>query len=143
MLSANLFFAAMNTQEPQTAAPPPSKLPPALEMEVMKALWRIEGGTVSQVQEQMRAGKPLAYTTVMTMLDRLTRKGIVARVKQGRSYRYAPLMRKDDALRLALDRVVHDFFGGAGDRLLEHLIDAQRVSRAAAPAERAMDSALL
>ena len=128
------------TPAAQSAAP---KLPPALEMEVMKALWRIEAGTVGQVREQMRAPKPLAYTTVMTMLDRLARKGVVTRVKQGRGYRYAPVMRKDDALQLALDRIVCDFFGGAGERLIEHLVNARRENRPAAPAERAMDSALL
>ncbi len=133
----------MDTHEPQTGAPHPRKLPPALEMEVMKALWRLGTGTVGQVQEQMHNQKPLAYTTVMTMLDRLTRKGVVARAKQGRSYRYAPVMHKDDALRLALDRIVHDFFSDSSERLLEHLIDAQRETRPAAPAERVLDSALL
>ena len=133
----------MDTHETRTGAALPRKLPPALEMEVLKALWRIEGGTVSQVQEQMRNRKPLAYTTVMTMLDRLTRKGVVARVKRGRSYRYAPVMHKDEALQLALDRIVHDFFGDSSERLLEHLIDVRRETRTAAPPERVLDSALL
>ncbi len=133
----------MDTHELQAGASNPCKLPPALEMEVMKALWRIEAGTVSQVQEQMRNQKPLAYTTVMTMLDRLTRKGIVKRSKQGRRYRYAPVMHKDDALELALDRLVHDFFGDSSQRLLDHLITARRESRLPAPADRVLDSALL
>ncbi len=127
----------------QAGAPQPRKLPPALEMEVMKALWRLGDGTVGQVQEQMQDRKPLAYTTVMTMLDRLTRKGIVKRAKQGRSYRYAPVMHEDDALQLALDRLVHDFFGDSSQRLLEHLIAARRQARPPAPAERVLDSALL
>ncbi len=133
----------MDTFEAQNGTATPRKLLPALEMEVMKALWMLGTGTVSQVQERMRRDKPLAYTTVMTMLDRLTKKGVVTRAKSGRSYCYTPLLHKDDALRLALDRLVHDFFGDSSQRLLEHLIDAQHGAQQTETAGRPLDSALL
>ena len=133
----------MDTFEIQVSTPTPRKLLPALEMEVMKVLWRLETGTVGQVQEHMRDDKPLAYTTVMTMLDRLTKKGVISRRKQGRSYRYSPVMHKDHALQLALERLVHDFFGDSSQRLLEHLVHEQRQTRPIEPAAEALDSSLL
>jgi hypothetical protein len=53
------------------------------------------------------------------------------------------VLHKDDALRLALDRLVHDFFGDSSQKLLNHLIDAQDQTRPSETAGRPMDSALL
>ena len=133
----------MDMLETQNGTAAPRKLLPALEMEVMKALWMLGSGTVSQVQANMQHDKQLAYTTVMTMLDRLSKKGVVTRAKNGRSYRYTAVLHKDDALRLALDRLVHDFFGDSSQKLLNHLIDAQHQTRPSETAGHPMDSALL
>lgn len=133
----------MDMLETQNGTAAPRKLLPALEMEVMKALWMLGSGTVSQVQANMQHDKQLAYTTVMTMLDRLSKKGVVTRAKNGRSYCYTAVLHKDDALRLALDRLVHDFFGDSSQKLLNHLIDAQHQTRPSETAGHPMDSALL
>jgi predicted transcriptional regulator len=98
------------------------KLPPALELEVLKVLWGAEEElTVAQVQEAMQPNRPLAYTTVLTLLERLHRRGQVSRRKQGRGYAYRPALERDAALDLALDRLVQDFFGNSRQRLLSHL----------------------
>ncbi len=98
------------------------RLPPALELEVLKVLWA--GGsefTVAEVQEAMKPYRPLAYTTVLTLLERLYRKAQVSRRKQGRGYSYRPLLERDAALDLALDRLAKDFFGNSRQLLLVHL----------------------
>jgi predicted transcriptional regulator len=98
------------------------RLPPALELEVLKVLWTGDDEpTVAEVQESMRPYRPLAYTTVLTLLERLYRKGLVTRRKQGRGYAYRPLLERDAALDLALDRLAKDFFGNSRQRLLIHL----------------------
>ena len=62
-----------------------------LEAAVMDRLWsRDEPLSVREVLEDLRAERPLAYTTVMTVLDNLHRKGIVIRQKSGRAYVYRP-----------------------------------------------------
>lgn len=62
----------------------------ALEREVLAALWQQEGAaTPRQVQEAL--AEKLAYTTVMTILTRLWRKGVVERSRHGRAFRYRPL----------------------------------------------------
>jgi predicted transcriptional regulator len=61
-----------------------------LERAVMDVLWQIdEGLTVRQVSGRL-ADRALAHTTVMTVLDRLAKKGLVRRVRDGRAWRYRP-----------------------------------------------------
>ncbi|MGI8614882.1 MAG: BlaI/MecI/CopY family transcriptional regulator [Nocardioidaceae bacterium] len=63
-----------------------------LERDVMDRLWDSERPLlVRDVHSLLRAERDLAYTTVMTVLDRLTRKGIVSRTLEGRAYRYSPV----------------------------------------------------
>ncbi len=121
--------------------PAPRRLPP-LELEVMKSLWEMENATVGQTQAHMRATRLLAYTTVLTLLDRLAKKGAVRREKRGRGYVYSPVLTRDDALVGALDRLVHDFFEDSPARLLDYLENRQPA--AAEPSEmRPIDSVLL
>lgn len=106
---------------------------PELEMEVMKVLWEHETATVGEVQEQLKPSRPLAYTTVMTVLDRLSRKRVVTRAKRGRGYLYRPTWSREDACELALDRLLTDFFGNDPDELSNYL---QRHNGAAPPMRR-------
>ena len=62
---------------------------PELELEVMKVLWRRDTATVADVQEELKPARPLAYTTVMTVLDRLARKGVVTRSLTGKAWLYS------------------------------------------------------
>jgi predicted transcriptional regulator len=100
----------------------PEKLLPPLELEAMKSLWALGKGTVSDVQQRMGRTRELAYTTVMTLLDRLAKKGVVSRRKQSRSYVYKPVLERQDALELALDRLVYDFFNDSRQDLRAHLL---------------------
>ena len=138
----------MNT--PATGSKPEKLLPP-LELGAMKSLWALGEGTVSQVQEHMRPARALAYTTVMTLLDRLAKKGAVSRRKQSRSYVYKPVLQRQEALELALDRLVHDFFDDSRQQLWAHLENGPRPAAPDRPTARdrpaaedePLDSALL
>jgi predicted transcriptional regulator len=109
----------------------------------MKALWRLREATVREVRQEMV--RPLAYTTVMTLLDRLARKGAVERRKEGRSHVYAPVISREAALEVAVDRLAQDFFEGSRERLREHLDGRRPAPSAAASAEpgELLDAALL
>ena len=79
-----------------------------LELDCMKVLWKYPGASVAQV----RAGlpRPLAYTTVMTVLDRMSAKGLVERRKNGRAYLYNAALDLEAARRSAVSRLVAGFF---------------------------------
>jgi predicted transcriptional regulator len=100
---------------------PVERLLPALELDVMKVLWRRGDSSVAQVQQGLKPDRELAYTTVMTVLDRLHRKGAVSRIKDGRSFIYRTELSRDRALKLSLERLLRDFFGNSKEELVAHL----------------------
>ena len=100
---------------------PPRDVPPPLEMLCLKALWSLGEGNVSDVRALVAESKPLAYTTVMTVLDRLARRNMVTRRKAGRAFVYAPRMSKDAMRRLAVKEFVDSFFDGSEEKLSEFL----------------------
>jgi predicted transcriptional regulator len=73
-----------------------------LETRVMNILWADNPLSVRDVKARLKGAK-LAYTTVMTTLDRLYRKGLLARTKNGLAFVYLPAMDRDEYHR----RVVH------------------------------------
>jgi predicted transcriptional regulator len=105
-----------------------------LELDCMNALWPLEEATVRQVQEALSARRPRAYTTIMTILDRLAQKGIVARRKVGKAYVYVANLRTGDAQQHAVQQVIEGFFGGSRAALTAHLagkqIPAEQIQRA-------------
>ena len=125
----------------------PSKreIPPPLELECLKVLWKLGEGSVKEVRGGLTANRNLAYTTVMTVLERLARKGGVARRKVGRSFRYAPVLSRDGLRRLAIRDLVDSFFGGSEDELLEYLRTVGRAPAAGAESKAAttIETALL
>ncbi len=116
---------------------------PELELEVMKILWRMRSATVGDVHEDMAPRRPLAYTTVMTVLDRLARKGAVTRFKQGRGYVYQPQLTEEYARNIAVDRLLSDFFRDSPHELASYLRQAQQGASGLERVGRQLDSSLL
>jgi len=65
-----------------------------LEQRLMDALWERGNATVREVQES-NCCPELAYTTLMTTLDRLYKKGLLSREAEGRAFRYTPAMTRE------------------------------------------------
>jgi predicted transcriptional regulator len=99
----------------------PRDVPPPLELACLKALWSLREGNVRAVQEMVALTRPLAYTTIMTVLDRLVRKGKLARRKVGRAFVYSPEASRDSMRRAALRELVDGYFDGSEAELLEFL----------------------
>jgi len=100
---------------------PQRDMPPPLELECLKALWGIGEGTVRDVRHVMVGNRNLAYTTVMTVLDRLEKRGGVSRRKQGRSFVYVPKLSREELRRFAVKEVVDRFFEGSQEALAHFL----------------------
>jgi predicted transcriptional regulator len=68
-----------------------------LEARVMRRIWaRREPVTVREVLGDLQQERPVAYTTVMTVMDNLRKKGWLQRQAEGRAYRYAPLISAEE-----------------------------------------------
>ena len=92
-----------------------------LELDCMNTLWPLGEATVREIRDGLAARRPRAYTTIMTIMDRLARKGVVERRKVGRAYKYVPNLSEDDARAQALGQVVESFFGGSREAVMAHL----------------------
>jgi BlaI family penicillinase repressor len=121
------------------------EIPPPLELECLKVLWTLGEGNVKDVRQALTGNRNLAYTTVMTVLDRLARKGGVARRKVGRSFVYVPVLSRGVLRRLAVQDLVDRFFEGSEAALMELLRDGETSQPApsAAAAEADLDPTLL
>jgi len=93
------------------------ELPPPLEMMCLNSLWEIGEGNVEDVRKVISLTRPLAYTTVLTLLDRLTRRGAVSRRKEGRGFRYQPTVARDKLRRMALRQFLEYHFEGSEAQL--------------------------
>lgn len=91
------------------------------EMDVMNVLWRLESGTVSEVQGGL--ADELAYTTVLTILRTLEKKGHIRHKAEGRAHRYVPLIGKEEAREGAVRRVTGKLFSGSPELLMAHLLN--------------------
>src|SRR5271156_415980 len=101
-------------------------LPPALhelESEVMEALWA--ANAECSVRAEMdapnpRAAKPRAYTTYMTIMARLHKKGLLERRREGKTDLYAPVFARDDYIALRAQSAVDELVDEYGDVALSH-----------------------
>jgi predicted transcriptional regulator len=105
-----------------------------LELDCMNTLWPMGEGTVREIRDALASRRPRAYTTIMTIMDRLARKGVVERRKTGRAYTYRPNLSAETARAQALSQVIESFFGGSKESLMAHLDGAQPKARALAAA---------
>src|SRR5260370_15019447 len=89
-----------------------------LELDCMNTLWPMGEGTVREIRDGLALRRPRAYTTIMTIMDRLARKSVVERRQIVRAYMYRPNLSAEEARAQALRQVVEDFFGGFEDELI-------------------------
>lgn len=93
-----------------------------LEMRVMGVLWEVSPLTVRDVKARLKGSK-LAYTTVMTTLDRLYRKGLLARTKQGQAFVYLPAMDRTEYQRRVVQAAVAPLLAEGGSAVLAAFVD--------------------
>lgn len=96
------------------------------ELDVMSILWKAGSGTVGEVREGL--ADDLAYTTVLWVLQTLEEKGHVRHEKEGRAYRYYPLVAQEEAGGSALSRIVDKVFHGSAEMLLAQLVEERDLS---------------
>jgi predicted transcriptional regulator len=108
-----------------TDAAKPGVLGP-LEIQVMETLWQRGKSTVRVVVT--RLDRSLAYTTVMTTLDRLYKQGMLERHEIDRAYSYWPRWSREEWDQKRAGDLVNDFLAGpnssAGSLLVSYLVDA-------------------
>ncbi len=96
-----------------------------LEFDLMQILWSRGESNVRDVAQQL--SRPLAYTTVMTTLDRLYKKGLLDRRMPDRAFLYSARFSREEWERTRAENVLADFLTGpqaSRERLLSSFLDA-------------------
>ncbi len=107
-------------------------IPPPLELECLSVLWRLGESNVRTVQETLATARPLAYTTVMTMLERLARKQLVGRRKTGRNFVYTAQVERDTVRLHAVRNLLDALFDASPAQLRAFLDDAAQAEQPSA-----------
>ena len=94
----------------------------SLEQAVMDVLWRRSPASVHDVAKEL-VDRALAYTTLMTTLDRLHRKGLVSRAKRGHAYHYRPAISRADFERQLVSAMLGGIPAASRETLLAGFLD--------------------
>jgi predicted transcriptional regulator len=112
-------------------ARPRHEQPTPAELEVLKILWDREGpSSVRDVLDVVNrhADPPRAYTSVMSLLNVMTDKGLLRRAPQGRAFLYEPVSPREQTLRSLLGETLERVYNGSASLLVAHLLDQTRPS---------------
>lgn len=95
------------------------------ELDVMAILWRLGEASVQDVRD--RLDSDLAYTSVLSALQLMEQKGYVDHRREGRSYRYFPLIEAEEVGDTLLERLLETLYRKSPVRLVGHLVESQEV----------------
>jgi predicted transcriptional regulator len=100
----------------------------AAEHRIMDVLWALDSGTVADVTGAV-GEPPLAYTTVLTTLRTLERKGYVRHKVQGRAYLYLPAVDREEVRRGVVGYVLREFFDDSPRTLMLNLLESEHIDK--------------
>lgn len=109
--------------------PEPSK-PSDLEMQVLSVLWADGPSTVRQILGRLPDGKQRAYTTVLTVMQGMFRKGLVTHTQDGAAHVYRSAVNRDEVVQPVMKTLLRNVFGGDPSRVVQALLDSTQVSEA-------------
>jgi predicted transcriptional regulator len=95
------------------------------ELRLMKLLWERGESGVADLVNAMPEDAPLAYTSVLTTVRILEKKGYVTHRQEGRAFVYTACVAEEEASRSEVRHMLHRFFGNSRERLLLALLDEQ------------------
>ncbi len=98
-----------------------------LQLSILDVLWDRGEATTQDVWERLTEGRPLALTTVATIMSRLERKRVLTHRREGRQYVYRATVSRSEVRRSKVRDLTENLFGGDAAALLSHLVRADEV----------------
>jgi predicted transcriptional regulator len=102
--------------------------PSSLEMQVLSVLWAQGPLGARQVLEALPDKKERAYTTVLSVMQVMEKKGLLRHETEGNRHIYAPRVKKSEVLGSFLKGLVSNIFGGSAASAMQHLLQTSPVS---------------
>jgi predicted transcriptional regulator len=103
----------------------PRLTPPQLE--ILRVLWQRPEATVVEIHQALQTGRPLATTTVATLLSRLEKRGLIAYRTEGRQYVYRAVLKEQDARQHMLGEVTKGLFAGDVPSMVSQLLSSHEL----------------
>jgi len=100
-----------------------------LQKTVMEIVWALGEASVNQVKTKL-ARRKLAYTTVLSVMQKLDKAGWLTHREEGRAYVYRPVVTRAEAGRSSLRQFIDRVCGGDPIAMFQHLLDDQELSAA-------------
>ena len=100
-----------------------------LQKTVMEIVWKLGEATVNQVRAKIRRRR-LAYTTVLSVMQKLEKSGWLTHREEGRAYVYVPTRTRDEAGCSSLQQFIDRVCGGNPLAAFQHLLDGHELSAA-------------
>ena len=106
-----------------------SDFPTELELEILKVLWDESPLLVRDVRARLevQAGRVLAHSSVITMLNIMHRKGYLRRRKDGKSFWFSPRVEKDSVSGQMMSDIASRLFGGSTSAMVLNLLESTDV----------------
>ncbi len=102
-----------------------------LELRIMHIVWDRGNATAQEVRDALARDRPLADTTIHTVLANLRQKGYLEPVPTiERALRFAPCVPREEVAGFTVRQILSDFFQGSPKRLLAHLLAEETVDEA-------------
>lgn len=101
----------------------------AAQLEIMNLIWASGEATVTEIWKELEKERLVARTTVLTVMDRLEKKGWLKRRSEGLQHYYAPAQSREATLGGLVRRLVDTAFAGSAEDLVVALLDGRGVSR--------------
>jgi len=102
--------------------------PSDLEMQILSVLWDQGPSTAREVLESMPDGKQRAYTTILSAMQVMEKKGLLKHTRRGVAHVYKPATPKRKILQPFVRKVVTEVFGGRPTAVMQALLDDGRIS---------------
>lgn len=95
-----------------------------LEADIMELVWQKDITSVREIHEDLEASREIAYTTVMTVMGRLSDKGILQKERDGKQYLYKPAVTREEFSQTMFDSVVSGFRADLGRQALSFFVES-------------------
>lgn len=97
------------------------------QLAIMQVLWDRGEATVAEVQDALDLERPLAYSTVATVMSRMEQKGLISHRAEGRVFHYRPSLSEGKVGKTMVGELVDRIFAGSPSELVSHLLESDHV----------------
>jgi len=99
-----------------------------LQREVLEILWKLGRATVHEVRDEMVKERDLAYTTVLTAMQKLEKAGLLEHERDGKTYIYLPTQTREKVSTKSVRRFVKNVFNGDALMMFQHLMQEDNLT---------------